>query len=93
MHNCSNFNHNDWQFFLSECPIKFDLTYEDEFEIGPFDHYVVFSPVSTTRASYQTLIGLYQKRKSSYQTLTGFNRFHIFPLNHTLEFKGYNQET
>ena len=43
------------QFSLLESPIEFNLIDEDEFEIEFFYPHVVFSPVSTTRASYQIL--------------------------------------
>ena len=42
-------------FSLLERPVEFDLTDEDEFEIRSFNPYVLFPPVSTTRASYQIL--------------------------------------
>ena len=57
MHNFSNFIHNATTvFFLLNVFVEFDLIGEDEYEIGFFDLYVVSPPLSTMRASYQTLI-------------------------------------
>lgn len=44
-----------WCFSHSKHPVVFDLIDEDEFEIGLFDPYVVFHPMSKLNSSYQAI--------------------------------------
>ena len=56
MQNYYNFNHNAIAVFSFKSLVEFDLIGKDESKIGFFDLYIISPPLSTTRASYQTLI-------------------------------------